>query len=94
MMPNELIFKKIEQIGELVAELEKLLTIPLDAFQRDLKHIRATERNFQLTVDLASDINTQLLLEQKPLSLHQARLLLELWFRVEHQSKNPSHLQH
>jgi uncharacterized protein YutE (UPF0331/DUF86 family) len=64
MMPNELIFKKIEQIGELVTELERLLDIPFETFRRDLKHIRATERNFQLTVDLASDINTQLLLEQ------------------------------
>lgn len=63
-MTREVILKKLEQIKELVAELERLLQDPFDAFVRNLTVVRAAERNFQLVVDTASDINTQLLLER------------------------------
>jgi len=63
-MPSEIILKKLEQITELLNELERLLSHPLDTFLKDIVIIRASERNFQLIVDLASDINTQILLEK------------------------------
>lgn len=62
-MSKELILKKLEQMKELLAELGKLLATPLERFADDLKTIRAAERNFELVVEVASDINTQLLLD-------------------------------
>lgn len=64
IMGNELILKKLEQIKELVNELERLLSVSFDAFIKDLVTLRAAERNFQLIVDTASDINTQILVER------------------------------
>ncbi|MFY9463414.1 MAG: DUF86 domain-containing protein [Candidatus Sungiibacteriota bacterium] len=63
-MANELIFKKLEQIKELLNELERLLRAPREEFVRDLTAIRAAERNFQLAVDIASDINTQIAIQR------------------------------
>lgn len=63
-MPNELILKKLEQIEELLDELTEFLTSSFEDFKQSTKNIRAAERNFQLIVDLASDINTQILLEK------------------------------
>lgn len=63
-MGNELIFKKLEQIKELVNELERLLNVSLELFIKDLVAVRASERNFQLAVDIASDINTHILIER------------------------------
>ena len=63
-MGSELILKKLEQVKEVLNELERLLVSPLEDFMKDLTRIRAAERNFQLAVDLASDINTQILLER------------------------------
>lgn len=62
-MPQEIIRKKLEQIGELLKELERLLAKPFFEFKKDSVIVRAAERNFQLLVDLASDINTQILVE-------------------------------
>lgn len=62
-MSKELILKKIEQLKELLAELARLLETPLEQFAKDLKTIRAAERNFELIVEVASDINTQMLLD-------------------------------
>lgn len=62
-MSRELILKKVEQLRELLGELSRLLETPLEQFVRDLKTIRAAERNFELIVEVASDINTQLLLD-------------------------------
>lgn len=64
-MSKELILKKIEQMKTFLQELARLLERPLSEFIADLTAIRAAERNFQLIVDLASDINTQLLLDAK-----------------------------
>lgn len=63
-MPNEVTAKKLEQISNLLDELKRLLAKDLTEFQFDLVSVRAAERNFQLVVDLASDINTQLLVEK------------------------------
>ncbi len=62
-MSKELILKKIEQLKELLAELARLLDVSLPQFIKDLKTIRAAERNFELMVETASDINTQILLD-------------------------------
>jgi uncharacterized protein YutE (UPF0331/DUF86 family) len=62
-MPSEIIFKKLDQINELLNELEQLLNKPFEEFEKDFVLVRAAERNFQLIVDLASDINTQILVE-------------------------------
>lgn len=62
-MSKELILKKIEQLKELLVELGELLETPLEQFAVDLKTIRAAERNFELIVEVASDINTQLILD-------------------------------
>lgn len=62
-MPKEIILKKIEQIKDLLAELERLLKRPVVEFTQDLTAIRAAERNFQLMVELASDINATILID-------------------------------
>lgn len=61
-MTNEIILKKLEQLLALLKELDKLLSVSFDEFQKEIVSIRAAERDFQLIVDLASDINTQILL--------------------------------
>lgn len=63
-MGNDIILKKLEQIKELINELERLLNVSLEMFIKDLVVVRAAERNFQLIVDTASDINTQILIER------------------------------
>ncbi len=63
-MPSEIIAKKLEQIKELLRELARLLEVSFSDFQKNMITIRAAERNFQLIVDLASDINTQILVER------------------------------
>ncbi len=63
-MPKEIIFKKLEQIKSLLAELERLLKKPYRQFSGDLTILRAAERNFQLVVELACDINATLLIEK------------------------------
>ncbi len=62
-MSKEIILKKTEQLKELLAELARLLEAPQEQFLKDLKTIRAAERNFELMVETASDINTQMLLD-------------------------------
>lgn len=62
-MSKELILKKLEQLKELLAELGRLLEVSVEQFAGDLKTIRAAERNFELIVETASDINTQMLLD-------------------------------
>lgn len=63
-MSAEVIEKKLEQIQELLRELEGLLAVPFNIFQNDLKAVRAAERNFELVVEFASDINTHLLIQE------------------------------
>lgn len=63
-MANEIVVKKIEQIKELLDELGRLFQKTGNEFVKDLVVVRAAERNFQLVVDLASDINAQILIER------------------------------
>ena len=48
----------------LLHELAELLSRPFESFKDDTIAIRAAERDFQLIVDLASDINTHILIER------------------------------
>ena len=63
-MSNEVVIKKLEQVSMLLDEIEELLKTAFDDFQNDTVKIRAAERTFQLIVDLASDVNAQILLER------------------------------
>lgn len=63
-MNIDIINKKLEQINILLSELEQLVEMPFSASQTDMIKIRAAERDFQLIVELASDINTTILIEK------------------------------
>lgn len=74
-MSKEFLQKKIEQITTLLLELRSLLDRPFDSFQNDPVAVHAAERDFQLAIDLASDINGHILVEKgKPIpdSYHQS----------------------
>lgn len=64
-MSSEVIFKKLDQMKGLLNELEELLSKSLEVFMEDFVILRAAERDFQLLVELASDINTHILLEKE-----------------------------
>lgn len=63
-MGIEMAHKKLEQIETLLTELETWFAKPAEAFLKDAMILRAAERNFQLIVDLAADINTHILIER------------------------------
>lgn len=63
-MSKELIIKKLEQIKKLLERVTGLLEKPFLEFKNDFMIIGTAERNFQLMVDLASDVNAQILLEK------------------------------
>jgi len=63
-MSAEVIFKKLEQIGNLLDELDKLLNRSFNDFEKDMVLVRAAERNFQLAVEIAVDINTHILIKE------------------------------
>lgn|SRR5574343_177281 len=62
-MSNNLILKKLEQMIVLLNELESLLKLPFPEFKKVFTNIRSAERNFQLIIELASDINTHIIIE-------------------------------
>ena len=62
-MPNDLILKKLEQMGILLKELEGLLALPFPEFKGKFTNVRSAERDFQLIVELASDINAHTIAE-------------------------------
>ena len=59
-----MIEKKISQMKLLMERIDKLLAVSFDEFRGDSTRIAAAERNFQLLVDLASDVNAQILIEK------------------------------
>ena len=63
-MPKEILLKKLNQIEVLLNELEILLNRPFSDFMQDTLVTRTAERDFQLIVDHASDINTTILIEK------------------------------
>ncbi len=62
-MSKDLILKKLEQMGGLITELKTLLEIPFAEFKNTFTNVRSAERNFQLIVELASDINAHIINE-------------------------------
>ncbi len=62
-MSHDLIIKKIEQMTILLKELRELLVLPYKEFKDKFTNIRSAERNFQLIVELATDINTHIIVE-------------------------------
>lgn len=64
-MPKEtkqVLLKKMERIKALQNDLQTLLSQPFD--QKDRIPLLAAQRNFELMVELASDINTSLILDK------------------------------
>lgn len=59
---DELIQKKLEQIGAFIAELHTWTARPFAEFVANTALVRASERNFQLMVEIASDINAKILI--------------------------------
>ena len=63
-MKTEIIEKKLEQIKVLLKELKGLLAKPFSLQGFGMIIIRAAERDFQLVVDTASDINMVIVAEK------------------------------
>jgi len=64
-MSAEIILKKLEQMSVLLSELKQILVLPFAEFKNKFTNIRTAERNFQLIVELASDINAHIIAENK-----------------------------
>ncbi|MEK7127977.1 MAG: HepT-like ribonuclease domain-containing protein [Patescibacteria group bacterium] len=64
-MSKEFILKKLEQMKILVEELALLSSLPFADFKNKFTNIRSAERNFQLIIELASDINAHISAERK-----------------------------
>jgi uncharacterized protein YutE (UPF0331/DUF86 family) len=62
-MSRDLILKKLEQMGTLLSELKELLALPFPEFKAKFTNVRSAERDFQLIVELASDINAHTIAE-------------------------------
>ena len=62
-MSHEIILKKLEQMKVLLGELKELLNLPFSEFKKKFTTIRSAERNFQLIIELASDINAHIIAE-------------------------------
>ncbi|MCX6718777.1 MAG: DUF86 domain-containing protein [Candidatus Taylorbacteria bacterium] len=60
-MLNDIIQKKLEQMSTLLGELRELLAVPFSEFKSAFRNVRSAERNYQLVVELASDINAQII---------------------------------
>jgi len=60
-MLNDIIIKKIEQMSLLLEELRELLGVSFQSFKSSFRNVRSAERNFQLIIELASDINAQII---------------------------------
>jgi uncharacterized protein YutE (UPF0331/DUF86 family) len=63
-MAREIIQKKLAQMKNLLADLDRLLKMPFDVFVGDIDSVRAAERNFELLIELSSDINNEIALEK------------------------------
>lgn len=68
MLDKYLINQKLASISLYLKEIEPILGLPYKDFYKNYRDIRTAERDFQLIVDAAVDINTHLILEkgQKP----------------------------
>lgn len=62
-MNNELLEAKLNQLLHVLSETEDWLAVSPEDFSHDTKLVRACQRNLQLLVEYASDINGILVLE-------------------------------
>lgn len=62
-MAKEILKKKLNQMREVMRQLVPLLDYSLEDFKANPIAVSAAERNFQLLVDFACDINSQIVLE-------------------------------
>lgn len=62
MSENKFIEKKLDEINRYLVELEPILKLSFKEFSEDYRDIRTAERDFQLIVDTAVDINNHLLI--------------------------------
>jgi uncharacterized protein YutE (UPF0331/DUF86 family) len=60
MLDKILLEKKLREIGRYLGELEPILKLSLKEFLASYKDMRTAERDFQLIVDAAVDINNHL----------------------------------
>ena len=63
-MSHDLILKKLEQMASLLVELKSLLDLTFSEFKKSFKNVRSAERNYQLIIELASDINAHIIAEK------------------------------
>ena len=59
-MLNNIVQKKLEQMSGLLKELQELLGVSFPEFKKEFRNVRSAERNFQLIIELASDVNAQI----------------------------------
>lgn len=64
MLDKNLINKKLESISLYLKEIEPILELPFKDFHKNYKDMRTAERDFQLMVDAAVDINNHIILEK------------------------------
>ena len=64
-MGNEIIEKKSEQIHSLLLELKEWTDVDFEVFDKTVTIIRSCERNIELLVELASDINANIILQKQ-----------------------------
>lgn len=64
MPDRNLINEKLKAISTYLSELKPLLELSFKDFNKDYRAIRTAERDFQLIVDCAVDINTHIILEK------------------------------
>ena len=62
MLEKKFVEKKLEEISRYLGELEPVLQLSHKEFKASYKDMRTAERDFQLIVDAAVDINTHVLL--------------------------------
>jgi uncharacterized protein YutE (UPF0331/DUF86 family) len=62
-MDNQLLDAKLNQLIHILTETEGWLAVSSEAFSKETKLVRACQRNLQLLVEYASDINGILILE-------------------------------
>jgi uncharacterized protein YutE (UPF0331/DUF86 family) len=62
-MDNQLLEAKLSQLLHILRETAEWLGVPGETFCRETKLVRACQRNLQLLVEYASDINGILILE-------------------------------
>lgn len=62
-MDKHLLEAKLNQLSYILSETEEWLNLPRDNFGQDKMLVRACQRNLQLLVEFASDINGLLILD-------------------------------